>query len=119
MAQPGTHLPTVLSESGYARSVELRRGWLNPVAARDRLLLTSGLIIASGVSPGGPENLHGYFQSGGGVKLALASPVTENPGAKSNPTHHPPQRIWNRGALDWRYRGPCELWSDLSSGGSE
>lgn len=63
MAQPGTHLPTVLSESGYARSVELLRDWLNPVAARDRLLLTSGLILASGVSPGGPGNLHVYFQS--------------------------------------------------------
>lgn len=62
MAQPGTHLLTVLSEAGHARRAELQRGWLNGVAARDRLLLTAGLILASGVSPGGPGNVHGYFQ---------------------------------------------------------
>ena len=104
---------------------------LNREAAGDRRLLTSGLILASGVSPGGPceeagdlqGDLHGYFRSGWRLRLAPGRPCRRRnqvlePDTTPAPT--PYGEAAPRGALPagmgWEAL-PCGMgWGALPSG---
>lgn len=99
MTQPGTSLLS-FQNPAVPGAMNPRGAGLNQVAARDRFLPTSGLILDSGVSLGGlmrggwvfyKGDLHGYFQSGWQVTQDLAGwPCRQrNQVLKWNMTHRP------------------------------